>query len=238
MLSTIAQQIIEAGGFLLLPAKIRDQFLGVLNNPLPMTTNKRDWFVLYNSLGIPELAQLFLVENDIRLILGKPPADFKFMLIDDRLKIKIRNNLIGSEMQVGNLSTEYLKWVSGIPRLWIRSKGIYLNCHHLDGNHRNDTSSNLGLIRASRHGRVHNSRCTLNLNTAPCIPLAHLTNNKFGIDWLITENGIERSKSYKPLDVERDVLPLLDQIEKGGLVSQYKTIEDVSMKKMVTQKTL
>lgn len=215
MLSTLVQQIIKAGGFLLLPIKVRNQVFDVLNNPIPMTTNKTDWFVLYNSLGIPELAQLFLVENDIRLILGKPPANFKFLFIDDRLKIKTRNNLDGSEMHTGNLSAEYMKWVSGIPGLLIRFKGIYLNCHHIDGNHHNDTSSNLGLIRASSHGLVHNSSCPLSLKNAPYIPLIHLTNNIFGIDWFITENGIERSKTYTYLDVERDVLPLLDQIEKG-----------------------
>lgn len=216
MLTTTSKEIIKAGGILLLPAKVRDQVLGVLNNPLPMTTNKRDWFVLYNSLGIPELAQLFLVENDIRLILGKPPAYFKFLFIDNRLKIKTRNNLDGSEMHTGNLSAEYMKWVSGISGLWIRFKGIYLNCHHIDGNHHNDTSSNLGLIRASIHGLVHNSSCPLSLENAPYIPLVHLANNEFGKDWFITENGIERAETYTYVDVEKDVLPLLDKIEKGN----------------------
>jgi len=215
MLSTLAQQIIKAGGILSLPLGERNQILNGIVYPLPEAPDQKLWYTFYKGLCVSELAQLFLVENDIRLILGKPPANFKFLFIDDRLKIKTRNNLDGSEMHTGNLSAEYMKWVSGIPGLWIRFKGIYLNCHHIDGNHHNDTSSNLGLIRASNHGLVHNSSCPLSLENAPYIPLIHLTNNVFGIDWFITENGIERSKTYTYLDVERDVLPLLDQIEKG-----------------------
>jgi hypothetical protein len=215
MLTTIANEIIQASGFLLLPAKDRIQMISNSGYPLPETPDRKLWYTFYKGLCVSELALPFLIENDIRLILGKPPANFKFLFIDDRLKIKTRNNLDGSEMHTGNLSAEYMKWVSGIPGLWIRFKGIYLNCHHIDGNHHNDTSSNLGLIRASSHGLVHNSSCPLSLENAPYIPLIHLTNNVFGIDWFITENGIERSKTYTYLDVERDVLPLLDQIENG-----------------------
>jgi len=237
MKDDFAKDIIKAGGFLLLPAKDRIQMISNSGYPLPETPDRNIWYEFYNMLGVSELAQFFLVENDIHMILGETPANFKLKYVNNRLKLITRDVKLDRRI-FGNLSTESYKLISGIPYFWSREHGIYLNCHHIDGNHRNDTSSNLGLIRASRHGQVHNSRCTLNLNTAPCIPLAHLTNNKFGIDWLITENGIERSKSYKPLDVERDVFPLLDQIEKGGFVSQYKTIEDLSMKKMVTQKTL
>ncbi|BFN37807.1 hypothetical protein FMIA91_16860 [Fidelibacter multiformis] len=224
MLSTISKQIIEAGGILSLPLGERNQILSGIVYPLPETPDRKLWFTFYKGLCISELALPFLIENDIRLLLGKSPANFKFLYIDDRLKIKTRNNLIGPEEHTGNLSAEYLKWISGIPLLKNISKGIYLNCHHVDGNQHNDTPSNLGLIRASCHGQVHNTHCILSLENAPYIPLVHIMNNVFGIDWFITENGIERTETYTFLDVEKDVLTLLDKIEKGNYSPKQKRL--------------
>ncbi|WP_400166400.1 hypothetical protein [Fidelibacter multiformis] len=49
-------------------------------------------------------------------------------------------------------------------------------------------------------------------------------NNVFGIDWFITENGIERTETYTFLDVEKDVLTLLDKIEKGNYSPKQKRL--------------
>jgi hypothetical protein len=214
MLSTISKQIIEAGGILSLPLGERNQILGGIVYPLPITPNKTEWYALYHFMGIPELTQLFLVENDIRMIKGLLPIHAKLYVVNDRQKLETRDVMLDKDMY-GNLSTVSFKIISGIPYFWNREQGICLNCHHIDGNHRNDTPSNLGVIRNTCHGQVHNSHCILSLENAPYIPLVHIMNNVFGIDWFITENGIERSETYTYVDVEKDVLPVLEAIEKG-----------------------
>ena len=215
MKNDFAKEIIKAGGVLLLPTKLRNQILSGIVYPLPITPNKTKWYAFYHFLGIPELIQLFLVENDIRKIIDLPPIHAKLYVVNDRLKLETRDVKLNRRI-FGNLSTELFKLITGIPYFRNEERGIFLDCHHIDGNHHNDTSSNLGLIRASYHGQVHNSRCSLSLRNAPYISLTQLTNNEFGKDWFITENGIERSKTYTFLDLERDVLPLLDKIEKGN----------------------
>jgi hypothetical protein len=210
MLSTIVQQIIEAGGFLSLPANQMKQAEDNIRLPFPDTIDRAIWHEYYQLLGISPLVSFWLIENDFRLVNGYPKAPFKFRYNSKgRLVITVQEE---DRETSTNLSAYMFKKYAGIFSLRYPQKKISLNVHHIDGNIHNDSISNLGLMREITHSNYHNSKTH---GMAPCIPFAHMMHNVYGYDWVICNDCVKINQTYTYLDVESDILPLLDQIEKG-----------------------